>query len=81
MRHIFGCVHEGVSERPPETWTNKLFFSDRVLRRKVQGIRNEEDRTDDLGESYVSYTSCQANLLRTISQIFLGRNRIKSIGG
>lgn len=47
------------------TLASRSFFSYRVLGRKVQGIRDKEDRTGELelGRSCRSYVLCQGNLL------------------
>lgn len=45
------------------TLTNRLLFSNRLLRKKVQGIRDKEDE-GNLGMSYRSCALFQAKLLR-----------------
>jgi|UPI00004873E6 hypothetical protein len=45
-----GMVAHSDSASVWKTWASKSFFSDRVLRRKSQGIGDKRDRTGGLGD-------------------------------
>lgn len=67
-------------EAPFLTWTSKSFFRDRVPRRKVQGIRDKDDRTGGLSRFCTSDVLSHAGFLKSSASymLFPGRNGTKS---